>query len=70
MQLQDCHIICDLNANNPYFGGLKSWENNNQQNAEKFKPEELVWAAWSADAVGGGINDFKQLIIMLTLKIK
>ena len=44
---------------NPYFGGLKSWENNQQQNAEKFKPEELVWAAWSADAVGGGIKDCK-----------
>lgn len=26
----------------PYFGGLKSWENNQNQNVE-FKPEELVW---------------------------
>ena len=28
----------------PYFGGLKSWENNQNQNAENFKPEELVWS--------------------------
>jgi hypothetical protein len=26
----------------PYFGGLKSCENNQNQNVEKFKPEELV----------------------------
>lgn len=26
----------------PYFGGLKSCENNNNQNAEDFNPEHLV----------------------------
>ena len=43
----------------PYFGGLKSCENNQQQDRVEFKPEELVWAACSADAVGGGIKDCK-----------
>ena len=43
----------------PYFGGLKSWENNQQQNLQNFKREELVWAACSADAVGGGIKNCK-----------
>ena len=44
----------------PYFGGLKSCENNQNQNIEKFKPEELVWAACSADSAGGGIKDWKK----------
>ena len=44
----------------PYFGGLKSCENNNNQNAEEFNPEHLVCASCSADAVGGGIKNCKK----------
>jgi hypothetical protein len=43
----------------PYFGGLKSCENNQQQNNQNFKRDELVCAACSADSVGGGIKDCK-----------
>jgi hypothetical protein len=53
MQWLDYLTICVSSENKPYFGGLKSCENNNQQNNEKFKPEELVCAGCSADAIGG-----------------
>jgi hypothetical protein len=44
----------------PYFGGLKSWENNQQNNSNVFKPDELVWGSCAAEAVGGGVKDCKK----------
>lgn len=45
---------------NPYFGGLKSCENNNDAAMKEYKPSELVCASCAADCVGGGIKDCKE----------
>ena len=42
----------------PYFGGLKSCENNNQAEG-KFNPQELICGGCAASAIGGGVKECK-----------
>jgi len=44
----------------PYFGGKKNCEQNNEEVKENFKPEELVCGKCAAQTVGVGQNNCKK----------